>query len=74
MLSGIPMDSTDNQLMMWIRFSRQYYPEYDVILKGDQDADYDEVKKVIDILLDNNVSKFNLITTLRSVDVSLDNI
>lgn len=74
MSTGIPMDSTDNQLMMWIRFSRQYHPDYEVILKGDQDADYEEVKKVIDILQDNNVNKFNLITTLRSVDVSLENL
>lgn len=74
MHTGIPMDSTDNQLLMWIRFSRQYYPEFDVALKGDRDADYAEVKKVIDILQDNNVNKFNLTTNLESDDVTLDNL
>ncbi len=74
MHSGIPMDSTDNQLLMWVRIARQYYPEFDVAIKGDQAADYAQVKKVIDILQDNNVNKFNLTTTLESVDVSLDNL
>jgi len=74
MHSGMPMDSTDNQLLMWIRMSRQYYPEFEVAIKGDASADYKEVKKVIDILQDNNVNKFNLTTNLESVDVSLDNL
>lgn len=74
MHTGMPMDSTDNQLLMWVRFSRQYYPEYEVAIKGDAGSDYKEVKKVIDILQDNNVNKFNLTTNLESVDISLDNL
>lgn len=74
MHTGMPMDSTDNQLLMWIRFSRQYYPDFEVAIKGDAGADYKEVKKVIDILQDNNVNKFNLTTNLESVDISLDNL
>jgi biopolymer transport protein ExbD len=74
MHTGIPMDSTDNQLLMWIRMSRTYFPEFDVALKGDRDAYYVVVKKVIDILQDNNVNKFNLTTNLEAVDVSLDNL
>jgi len=74
MHTGIPMDSTDNQLLYWIRFARNYYPEFEVALKGDKDADYKQVKRVIDILQDNKVNKFNLTTTLESVDVSLDNL
>jgi biopolymer transport protein ExbD len=74
MHTGMPMDSTDNQLLMWIRYSRQYYPDFEVALKGDRDADFKEVKKVIDILQDNNVNKFNLTTNLESDDVTLDNL
>jgi len=74
MHTGLPMDSTDNQLLMWIRFARQYYPQFEVALKGDRDADYKEVKKVIDILQDNNVNKFNLTTNLEADKVTLDNI
>jgi biopolymer transport protein ExbD len=74
MHTGIPMDSTDNQLLYWIRFARNYYPEFEVALKGDKDSDYKQVKKVIDILQDNKVNKFNLTTNLESVDATLDNL
>ena len=71
---GIPMDSTDNQLMMWVRMSRLYNSELQVAIKGDQAADYTTIKKVIDVLQDNNVNKFNLTTNLESVDVNIDNL
>jgi biopolymer transport protein ExbD len=74
MHSGIPMDSTDNQLLYWIRFARNYYNDFEVALKGDRDADYKTIKKVIDILQDNKVNKFNLTTNLEDVDVSLENL
>jgi biopolymer transport protein ExbD len=74
MHTGIPLDSTDNQLMMWIRMSRLYNSELEVAIKGDRDADYTTVKKVIDVLQDNNVNKFNLTTNLEAVDVSMDNL
>ena len=74
MQSGIPIDSTDNQLLMWIRFARTYNNNLEVAVKGDGDADYKVAKRVMDILQDNNVNKFNLTTTLRKVEVKLDNL
>jgi len=74
MNTGLPMDSTDNQLLYWVRLARQYYPEFQVALKGDRDADFKEVKKVIDILQDNNVNKFDLTTNLESDKVTLENL
>lgn len=74
MHNGIPMDSTDNQLLYWIRFARNYNSKLDVALKGDRDADYTQVKKVIDILQDNNINKFNLTTNLEDVDVEMENL
>ncbi|MBN1143403.1 MAG: biopolymer transporter ExbD [Bacteroidales bacterium] len=74
MHNGIPLDSTDNQLLYWIRFARNYNPDFEVALKGDQGADYEKVKKVIDVLQDNKVNKFNLTTNLEDVDVSLENL
>ncbi len=71
---GVPVDSTDNQLMMWVRMSRLYNSELEVAIKGDQNANYTTIKKVIDILQDNNVNKFNLTTNLESVDVNIDNL
>jgi biopolymer transport protein ExbD len=74
MHTGVPLDSTDNQLLYWIRFARNYNPSFEVALKGDQGADYDKVKKVIDVLQDNKVNKFNLTTNLEAVDVSSENL
>jgi biopolymer transport protein ExbD len=74
MHTGIPIDSTDNQLMMWVRMSRLYNAEMEVAIKGDQAADYTTIKKVIDVLQENNVNKFNLTTNLESVDVNIDNL
>jgi len=71
---GIPTDSTDNQLMMWIRQARIYNNDLKVAIKGDAATNYPVVKKVIDILQDNNVNKFNLTTNPEANDVSLDNL
>lgn len=74
MHTGIPVDSTDNQLLYWVRFARTYYPNFEVALKGDQGADYEKVKKVIDVLQDNMINKFNLTTNLEDVEISLENL
>jgi biopolymer transport protein ExbD len=72
--TGIPIDSTDNQLLMWIRWARSYNSNLDIAIKGDGDADYKVAKKIMDILQQNNANKFNLTTTLRKVEVKLDNL
>ena len=66
---GIPIDSLDNQLMYWIRFARTYNNNLEFAIKGDGDANYPAVKKVIAILQDNNVNKFNLTTDLKGVEL-----
>ena len=66
---GIPIDSTDNQLGLWILFSRQVNPSAQSLIKGDNDVEYPLVKKVLDILQDKNVNRFSLITSLQKVEV-----
>ena len=66
---GIPIDSIDNQLALWILFSRQVNPTAQSLIKGDNDVEYPLVKKVLDILQDKNVNRFSLITTLEKVEV-----
>jgi biopolymer transport protein ExbD len=66
---GIPIDSTDNQLALWILFSRQVNPSAQSLIKGDNDVEYPLVKKVLDILQDKNVNRFSLITSLEKVEV-----
>jgi biopolymer transport protein ExbD len=74
MNTSVPMDSTDNQLLYWIRFARNYNSQLEVALKGDREANYETIKKVIDILQDNNINKFNLTTSLEDVEVKMDNL
>ena len=71
--SGIPMDSVDNQLKTWIYFARSYNNEAQVAIKGDGTSDYKTVKKVLDILQDIGVNKFNLTTNLEKVEAKLEN-
>jgi len=69
---GIPMDSTDNQLAMWVRFARLTNPNAEVIIRGDGDADYKTVKKIIDLMQENKVNKFNLVTNLQKQEAKLE--
>jgi len=62
---GIPIDSIDNQLALWILFSRQVNPTAQSLIKGDNDVEYPLVKKV----QDKNVNRFSLITSLEKVEV-----
>jgi len=63
---GIPIDSADNQLAMWILLARKANENVQACIKGDADAEYKLVKKVLDILQEKNVNRFSLITNLSS--------
>jgi biopolymer transport protein ExbD len=69
---GVPVDSTDNQLNLWVRFIRLQNPNADVAIKGDMEADFKAVKHVMDILQDNQVNKFNLTTNLMKDEAKLE--
>jgi len=71
---GIPIDSADNQLAMWILYARQVNPNIQACIKGDNKTSFDVVEKVLDILQDKNVNRFNLITSLEAATINLDEI
>ncbi len=64
--TGIPSDSTNNELRDWILFARQTNPKAIVAIKGDGDADYPVVKDIIATLQDRKVNRFNLVTNLKT--------
>jgi biopolymer transport protein ExbD len=72
--TGIPIDSTDNQLANWILYARKVNPNIQASLNGDAKTAFPIVQKVLDILQDKNVNRFNLITTLEAVKINLDEI
>jgi biopolymer transport protein ExbD len=67
---GIPTDSIDNQLALWVLFARQVNPAIQAMIKGDANVEYPLVKKVLDILQDKNVNKFSLITNLEKIEIT----
>jgi biopolymer transport protein ExbD len=62
---GIPIDSLNNELGVWIINGRLANPNYRIAIRGDGDCPYPIVKKVIATLQEKNVNKFNLITNLE---------
>jgi biopolymer transport protein ExbD len=69
--TGIPIDSTNNQLADWIFCARTVNPNIQACIKGDAKTGFEVVKRVLDIMADKNVFKFNLITTLEAAKINL---
>lgn len=74
MQTGIPLDSADNQLASWILFARQVNPAIQASIRGDANAPFPIVKKVLDILQEYKVNRFNLITSLEATKINLEEI
>ncbi|WP_281637234.1 ExbD/TolR family protein [Flavobacterium marginilacus] len=67
---GIPKDSLDNQLKDWILYSRKANievnnKELNFAIKGDAKEQYPAIKQIMDMLQDQKVNSFNLVTGLR---------
>jgi biopolymer transport protein ExbD len=71
---GIPIDSANNQLAMWVLYARQVNPNIQACIKGDTKTEFPVVKKVLDILQEKNVNRFNLITSLEATKINLEEI
>lgn len=70
---GIPTDSLDNQLKEWIYNARIANidindKELQVAIKGDAKEEYPAIRKVMDILQDQQINSFSLVTGLRGKD------
>jgi biopolymer transport protein ExbD len=71
--TGIPTDSLNNQLKEWIYNARIANieindKELQVAIKGDAKEEYPAIKKVMDILQDQKINSFSLVTGLRGKD------
>lgn len=70
---GIPMDSLDNQLAEWIQNSRLANMELEeadlsIAIKGDGKEEYPMIRKVMDVLQNQKINSFSLVTGLRTDD------
>ena len=61
--TGIPMDSTNKQLIDWVQQSLAVNPDYKLAIKGDVETKYPKVKSLFEGLRDIDFLKFWLITS-----------
>jgi biopolymer transport protein ExbD len=70
---GIPKDSLDNQLSDWVQYARTANievndKELQIAIKGDAKEEYPLIKKIMDILQDQKINSFSLVTGLEGKD------
>lgn len=75
---GIPADSLDNQLKEWVYNARIANNEFNnekgskqelqIAIKGDAEEQYPMIRKVMDMLQDQKINSFSLVTGLRGKD------
>ena len=64
---GVPADSANNQLKVWVRHAAAANKELKIAIKADKGTPYVMVKNVIGTLQDLKENRFHLITTLKGM-------
>jgi len=66
---GIPVDSTNNEMIIWMRAAATAFQgkTMNLMVKGDNDAKYPSFKGVIDAFKKNEIFKFSMITDPEGV-------
>ncbi|HHT22034.1 MAG TPA: biopolymer transporter ExbD [Bacteroidales bacterium] len=68
---GVPTDSTDNQFKGWVLAAREAKGDKMVIaIKADAKTPYPAIKEVMSSLQDLKLNRYNLITSLREVELT----
>jgi len=68
--TGIPTDSTNNQLKRWLQYTVEVYggsENFKIAIKADRTTEYAKVNNVISTLQELKLNRFNLITTLKGM-------
>ncbi len=67
--AGIPCDSLNNELKIWVKAARKSCGEgMRIAIKADQNTSYSVIKKVMDSLRELDENRYNLITALKAQD------
>lgn len=67
--TGIPMDSTNNELAIWIEYARSAQGnnrKLKYCIKADNETPYPVIKRVLDTFKEKKIQKLNLVTNLES--------
>lgn len=62
-IPGIPLDSTDLQLVDWVEQSLEHDPAIKLAIKGDIKTQYPKVRELIKQLQERDINRFQLITS-----------
>lgn len=71
---GIPVDSVNNELSIWIRAAKEAFQgkKMNLLVKGDNEAKYPSFKGVLDAFKKNDELKFQMITDPEGVPAGTD--
>lgn len=71
---GIPIDSANNELQIWVRDALSAYAGQQVsyMIKGDNAAKYPQFKNVLDAFKKNDIFKFQLVTAPEEAPIGSD--
>lgn len=67
--TGIPMDSTNNELAIWIEYARSAQGNNNKLkycIKADNETPYPVIKRVLDTFKEKKIQKLNLVTNLEA--------
>lgn len=72
--AGIPVDSANNELAVWMRAAKEAFQgkRMNLLVKGDNEAKYPAFKGVIDAFKRNDELKFQMITDPEGVPTGTD--
>lgn len=60
--TGIPCDSANNELFLWVTYAKMANPALSVAIKGDGNSNYKVFNQVVGTLQEQNINVFQLIT------------
>ena len=63
LLKGIPCDSANNELFLWVSYAKIANPALKVAIKGDANSNYKVFNQIVGTLQAQNINVFQLITS-----------
>jgi len=63
LLKGIPLDTANNELFLWVSYAKIANPALKVAIKGDANSNYKVFNSIVSTLQDQNINVFQLITS-----------
>ena len=65
--AGIPCDSVNNEIKVWVKQARSVNPDLRIAIKAAADTPYPIIHQLMSSLQDIRENRYNLITTLKNI-------